>query len=54
MVGRFGIAAGMRRYHRGDCDVLVGKDVRWLDARSPVFADALPCGMCRPDEVSVR
>jgi hypothetical protein len=52
-VGTYGIATGMRRYHRADCDVLVDKDVRWLDAEALHFAGALPCGMCDPDGTSV-
>jgi hypothetical protein len=51
-VGTFGIAAGMRRYHRADCDLLVGKDVRWLDAAALQGGDAIPCGMCKPDGAS--
>lgn len=51
-VGTFGIASGMRRYHLADCDLLAGKDVRWLDSESLHFADAIPCGMCNPDEAS--
>lgn len=52
-VGTFGIATGMRRYHRADCDILVDKEVRWLDSESLHFAGALPCGMCDPDGTSV-
>ncbi|MGQ0844018.1 MAG: hypothetical protein ACT4QF_07765 [Sporichthyaceae bacterium] len=48
--GQFGIATGMRRFHRDGCDILVGKNVRWLDREALHFADALPCGMCKPDE----
>jgi hypothetical protein len=48
-VGTFGIATGMRRYHRAECDILVGKNVRWLDHEALGFADAQPCGMCRPE-----
>lgn len=51
-VGTFGIAAGMRRYHRADCDILHGKDVRWLDAAALQSSEALPCGMCKPDGAS--
>lgn len=52
-VGTFGIATGMRRYHRADCDILADKDVQWLDSEAVRSTGALPCGMCSPDEVSV-
>ena len=48
-VGTFGIATGMARFHRPECDLLVGKDVRWLDAEALHFAGANPCGMCSPE-----
>lgn len=51
-VGTFGMATGMRRYHRADCDILVDKEVRWLDSEALHFAGALPCGMCDPDGTS--
>lgn len=51
-LGRFGIATGMRRYHRPECDLLAGKTVRWLDAQALEFAVTEPCGMCSPTSSS--
>ncbi|MGQ0467953.1 MAG: hypothetical protein ACT4QG_21870 [Sporichthyaceae bacterium] len=51
-VGTFGIGSGMTRYHRSECDILAGKNVRWLDSEALKFAGALPCGMCSPEDAS--
>jgi hypothetical protein len=45
---RFGIATGMRRHHRAGCELLVGKDVRWLDAAETAETGTAPCGICAP------
>jgi hypothetical protein len=47
----FGITAGMRRYHRAECELLAGKEPRWLDEQALVFAGTRPCGICRPDAI---
>ncbi len=52
LVGQFGIATGMRRYHRPDCDVLIGKTVQWQDEEFFLSAGTTPCGMCLPDATS--
>jgi hypothetical protein len=46
---RWGIVAGMRHHHRADCELLEGKDVRWLDAAEVATAGTAACGMCRPE-----
>lgn len=46
---RWGIATGMRRHHESDCELLVGKDVRWLTAAEVADSGTLPCGICRPE-----
>jgi hypothetical protein len=47
----WGIANGMRHYHRADCELLDGKDVRWLDAAAVAASNTVPCGICRPQLV---
>lgn len=44
---RFGVVAGMRRHHRADCELLAGKEVRWLTADEVGTMPA--CGICRPE-----
>jgi hypothetical protein len=48
---RFGIAAGMRRHHRPECELLAGKTVTWLEADEVPATGTAPCGICRPKVV---
>jgi ABC-type nickel/cobalt efflux system permease component RcnA len=48
---RFGIATGMRRHHRADCELLAGKTVTWLEADEVPATGTAPCGICRPEVV---
>jgi hypothetical protein len=41
--GDFVSAAGMRRYHLPDCELVAGKPVQRVSG-----ANLLPCGMCNP------
>jgi hypothetical protein len=47
--GRVGIATGMRRHHRADCELLAGKNVTWLEAADVPATGTQPCGICRPE-----
>jgi hypothetical protein len=44
--------SAMGHYHRGDCHLVHGKDVRHQNTAQHVKAGRRPCGMCRPDEVA--
>jgi len=43
---RFGIVAGQRRHHGADCELLMGKDVRWLTAAEVAASGTAACGIC--------
>jgi hypothetical protein len=44
----FGVAPGMRRYHRPDCRLLVGKKVVLGSLQTHAKAGLAPCGICTP------
>jgi hypothetical protein len=46
----FGVAPGMRRYHRPDCLLLVGKKVVLGSPEAHAEAGLTPCGICAPPE----
>ncbi|HUR74067.1 MAG TPA: hypothetical protein VMZ00_07310 [Sporichthya sp.] len=41
-----GTAAGMRRYHRAECQMLAGKDVTFAAAAAHADAGLAPCPIC--------
>lgn len=43
---RLGTVPGMRRYHGANCQLLLGKDVRFADAGTHVQAGLRPCPIC--------
>jgi hypothetical protein len=51
---RFGTVAGMRRYHREDCQLLTAKTSSWATPRAHAQAGLLPCGICRPPDPESR
>jgi hypothetical protein len=45
----WGIVTGQRHHHRADCELLEGKNVRWLDAAGVAASSTAACGICRPE-----
>lgn len=45
---QWGTCSGMRRFHRAECSLLVGKQVQWLDRPLAGASELLPCGICEP------
>lgn len=45
----FGTVAGMRRYHRGDCQMLIGKDVHFAAATAHAESRLTSCPICLAD-----
>lgn len=48
----FGTVAGMRRYHRPECQMLAGKDITYASIDAHLAAGLGPCGVCEPPAVS--
>jgi hypothetical protein len=44
----YGVAPGMRRYHRPDCRLLVDKRVTFDSSATHDAAGLAPCGICAP------
>jgi hypothetical protein len=45
----FGVAIGMRHYHRADCILLAGKSATFAAVAEHTAAGRLPCGVCGPE-----
>jgi hypothetical protein len=45
----FGAADGMRRYHRAECLLLVGKSAVFATAADHEADGLIPCGVCLPE-----
>jgi hypothetical protein len=45
----FGVAPGMRHYHRADCRLLCGKSATFAEAAEHTAAGLLLCGVCMPE-----
>ena len=50
----FGVAEGMRRYHRADCLMLQGKQATMDEPVEFAKAGLEPCGVCLPADTPGR
>jgi hypothetical protein len=50
----YGVAEGMRRYHRADCLMLQGKQATMGEPAAFAEAGLTPCGVCLPAETTGR